>query len=90
MPKFDIPGRTEPASVVLYRDNKERVYPLPFDATNPVDIEILTAEGLSVEKPKPVATLTVVNEAADLTPKEAEEPEEAEPAPKPRPSRKEV
>lgn len=54
MPKFDIPGRTEPTRLVLYRDNQERVYPLPFDATDQVDIDALTAEGLEiVPEPEP-------------------------------------
>ncbi len=40
--KFDIPG-PHPRKVVLYRDNQERVYDLPFEATDPVDIEALSS-----------------------------------------------
>ena len=87
MPKFDIPGRTQPTKVVLYRDNKERVYPLPFDATDPVDIDVLTAEGLEIVPDEVTAKLI----EGGLTEEEAEAvtPAVKELA-KPRPSRKEV
>lgn len=51
--KLDIPG-PHPRKVVLYRDNRELVYDLPFDAVDPVDIEaLLSVPGIEVI-PEPV------------------------------------
>ena len=94
--KFDIPG-PHPRKAVLYRDNKERVYDLPFNATDPDDIEALSSvPGIQVV-PALVAQVAADLVEAGLTPKEAEAAAPGVidlalyPDPKPkRPSRKEV
>lgn len=76
MPRFDLPGRTEPAHTTLHPGGRERVFVLPYDTEDPLDIKLLRKHPLLVESeipPDPVATITVVNEAAELTPEEATE-----------------
>lgn len=94
MPRFDIPGRTEPAHTTLHPGGRERVFVLPYDTENPGDIKLLRKHPLLEESevpPAPVATFKVVNEAADLTPEEATEAAEKYQIVNPRkPSRKEV
>lgn len=94
MPRFDIPGRTEPAHTTLYPGGRERVFVLPYDTEEPEDIKLLRKHPLLRESevaPEPMVTLKIINEAADLAPGEAAEAAEKYQIINPRkPSRKEV
>jgi hypothetical protein len=39
--KFDIPGRKEPTKVILYRDSREYVFPMPHTTEDEVEIQLL-------------------------------------------------
>ena len=84
MPRFDIPGRTEPTTVNLSWNGKPYSLPLPCDTEDPVAIRLLSRHPGVQEVPTPGPPEPV--------PEVVPEPEpEPEPFPvKTRPSRKEV
>ena len=57
MPSFDIPGRTEPAQVVVHPDGRERIFPLPYSTALAADIALLRQHPLLEETadPAPIA-----------------------------------
>ena len=53
MPRFDIPGRDGPATVMAHdRRGRERRFPLPYSTEDPRDIKALTDAG-AVAHPEP-------------------------------------
>jgi len=53
MPRFDIPGRDGPATVMAHdRNGRERRFPLPYSTEDPRDIKALTDAG-AVALPEP-------------------------------------
>ncbi len=57
MPRFDIPGRDGPATVMAHdRNGRERRFPLPYSTEDPRDIKALTDAGaVALADPKPTA-----------------------------------
>lgn len=96
MPRFDLKDRLPgvPAKTILHPGGRERVFELPYDTEDPEDLKLLRRHPLLVESetpaPGPAVTVTVTNEAADLTPEEAAKAAEIYKISKPRSSRKEV
>lgn len=53
MPRFDIPGRDGPATVMAHdRNGRERRFPLPYRTEDPLDIRLLRDAG-AVALPEP-------------------------------------
>lgn len=77
MPRFDMPGRTVPTKLILAPGGRERVFELPYQTDDPADIALLLKHGLVAVRRPPVEPPAVASPEAD-------------PAPKPRASRKEV
>ena len=53
MPKFDIPGRAEPAQVVVHPDGRERIFKLPYSTIEAADISLLRQHPLLEETADP-------------------------------------
>lgn len=77
MPRFDMPGRTVPTKLILAPDGRERVFELPYVTDDPAEIALLEKHGLMPVRRPPVEPPAVASP-------------EANSAPKPRASRKEV
>lgn len=53
MPRFDLPDRKGPAKVVLYPNSRERIFVLPYDTEDPVDVALLRRYPLLAESASP-------------------------------------
>lgn len=67
MPRYDIPERTGTV-VSVFRDGRERSFPLPYDTEDPADIEILERHPEVIVVPKPKASATKPVPAAEAEP----------------------
>jgi len=55
MPRFDIPGRSGPQTLICYRDGREYRFPMPYSTEDAREIRILTEERIpEVPAPAPV------------------------------------
>jgi hypothetical protein len=48
MPRYDLPSRTGPQTLICYRDGREYRFTFPYVTTDPAEMRILRQEGVPI------------------------------------------